>query len=105
MIIKTSNGIEITQDIIERWNREIKHFSPHEFDSPDDPGSGYLMQLKFVKVLDTLRELCKFILHVTSGYRTYKQNLKDKCVKKSSHRRGWGADLMLIITMNGSWLL
>lgn len=80
-----------TEQLTKLW-AGIKHFKPSEFDSPDAPGSGLLMNIEFVKILDQIREKCGFSLKVTSGYRTVAHNAKVGGVDASSHG-GNAADL------------
>lgn len=77
------------------WNK-IKFFTPAEFDSPGEPGTGRLMERDFVALLDRLREKCGFPLHVNSGYRTPEHNAAvPGSVDGSAHTRGWAADIAL----------
>lgn len=54
----------------------LKYFKIHEFDSPDEPGSGSKMDAEFLLKLDKAREIanCKFV--VNSGFRTIEWNAK-----------------------------
>lgn len=75
------------------WS-DIKHFKPSEFDSPDAPGSGLMnMDLKFVNILDKIREKVGVPLKINSGYRTAAHNKAVGGVGSSAHRRGTGADI------------
>lgn len=78
----------------------LKYFKPHEFDSPDKPGSGLNMDYKFMLILDQIRGACGFPFPITSGYRTLDHNdtLKDS-VDGSAHTKGLAADIGGI--MNG----
>ncbi len=76
----------------------IKHFSPHEFDSPDAPGTGQLMKHSFVKILDKLRSQLNQPFHINSGYRTqnYNADLRSrgyKAATNSAHLKGLAADI------------
>ena len=74
----------------------IKHFSAAEFDSPDVPGSGDLMNIEFVKLLDQLRDRVGFPLHITSGYRTPAHNATlGKAVDGSAHTQGVACDIAI----------
>ena len=58
----------------EFW-KDIAHFAPAEFDSPDAPGSGgLLMDAGFMKKVNTLRNILAAPLTVSSGYRTPEHN-------------------------------
>ena len=74
------------------WN-DIKYFRPHEFDSPDAPGSGFGMSLPFVRKLDKLRDAVNMPLIVVSGYRTEIHNAKVGGVDSSAHERGQAVDI------------
>ncbi len=72
----------------------IRHFKPHEFDSPDAPGSGENMDPEFVAMLDRLRERVGVPLIVNSGYRTADYNAQlEGSVDGSAHTRGKAVDL------------
>lgn len=71
----------------------IMYFTPAEFDSPDVPGSGGLMDLKFVQTLDSVRSLCGFPFTVESGYRTPAHNAAVGGEKDSAHMEGKAADI------------
>lgn len=71
----------------------LKHFAITEFDSPDAPGSGSLMQVEFLKKLDDARSIAGIPFRVNSGYRTSAHNAKIGGVKDSAHTRGWAADI------------
>ena len=77
----------------EQW-KLIKHFQPHEFDSPDAEGSGHSMEYEFVRFLDELRNDCGFPFVIHSGYRTPAHNAELKgAVTESAHTHGWAADI------------
>lgn len=77
----------------ERNMRKYKYFDLSEFDSPDLPGSGEMMEDEFVERLDLVRDLCGFPIMITSGYRTVAHNKAVGGSKTSSHLLGWAADL------------
>lgn len=76
--------------------KDIKHFKPEEFDSPDEPGSGKRMNLTFVKRLDLLRAGCGFPLRIESGYRTIAHNKAVGGKSGSEHMLGMGCDIAAI---------
>ena len=45
-----------------------KWFKMSEFDSPDQPGSGELMEPAVVQALDIARDIYGFPMKVTSGF-------------------------------------
>tara|TARA_R110001599_G_scaffold10278_6_gene50901 strand:+ start:1943 stop:2320 length:378 start_codon:yes stop_codon:yes gene_type:complete len=76
----------------------LRYFSLEEFDSPDFPGSGELMDLDFLDLLDEARERAGTPFVITSGYRTaeHEASLKAqgyKVSKDSAHRLGLAADI------------
>ena len=70
----------------------IRHFTPDEFDSPDETGSGINMNLEFVKLLDQGRDKTGFPWHINSGYRTEKHN-KEVGGVGPEHCDGMAADI------------
>lgn len=75
---------------------QIKYFKPHEFDSPDLPGSGEKMQFEFVRTLDHIREAVGFPLYIVSGVRTPAHNAEVGGVDSSAHENGWASDIALL---------
>jgi len=71
----------------------MKYFKLDEFDSPDLPGSGNIMDECFLQMLDNARELYGKPMRVNSGYRTKEHNAKIGGVKNSSHILGLAADI------------
>ena len=70
------------------------HFKLHEFDSPDQPGSGARMDHEFLDMLDVARSIAGVPFKITSGYRTAKHNKKVGGKEgTSSHLRGKAADI------------
>ena len=55
---------------------EYKYFKTEEFDSPDLPGSGQLMQEDFMYKLDKAREIAGIGFKINSGMRTVSHNAK-----------------------------
>lgn len=72
---------------------EVRYFNSDEFDSPDAPGSGRLMDEYFISLLDQLRARVKFPLVITSGYRTLQHNAEVGGKSESAHTRGHAADI------------
>ena len=75
-----------------------KWFKLSEFDSPDQPGSGELMEPAVVQALDIARDIYGFPMKVTSGFRTieYNRQLIEQgynASPKSSHLLGWAVDI------------
>ena len=78
------------------------YFKITEFDSPDEAGSGFKMNKKFVELLDQARGLTitkenpnGVPFRVSSGYRTEAYNRKLKgSVSNSSHCKGLAVDLV-----------
>lgn len=76
----------------------LKYFDIKEFDSPDEEGSGEMMDVEFLEKLDVARDIAQFPFIITSGFRTvaYNRMLKDKgysASNKSSHLLGYAADI------------
>ena len=76
----------------------MKWFNYEEFDSPDEPGSGYCMDETFLEMLDEARTLAGIPFAVTSGYRTEAHSAKlkrqgDKTSATSAHLLGRAADI------------
>lgn len=88
---------------IENFNREernimYKYFKLHEFESPDEPGSGEMMDLGLLEKLDLARDIAGFPFIINSGYRSiaHNQKLKEqgyKVAKNSSHLLGLAVDI------------
>jgi len=79
----------------------IKYFTSWEFDSPDAPGSGELMERSFLLKLDEARRIAQIPFIVTSGYRTQRhhddlRNRGYKTAKNSPHLKGWAADIKVL---------
>jgi hypothetical protein len=71
------------------------YFSIKEFDSPDAPGSGELMDSYFIERLALVRAKCGFPFIINSGYRTPSHNAKVGGKQNSAHLRGLAADIMI----------
>lgn len=90
----SGNNPTLLSDLPYRQNRFLmKHFKIHEFDSPDEPGSGDNMHTSTLRMIDQARELAGFSFRVNSGYRTVKHNVNVGGVKGSSHTKGYAIDI------------
>lgn len=78
----------------EEW-ATIHHFKAHEFDSPDEPGSGARMRYELVARLDRVRAAAMVPFRVNSGIRSAAHNAKVGGVDSSAHVNGWAADIAL----------
>ncbi len=70
-----------------------KYFKLEEFDSPDEPGSGEMMEPAVIEALENARDLAGFPFVVTSGVRTIAHNRAVGGSTKSSHLLGLAVDL------------
>lgn len=75
------------------WRKYDGKFSRHEFDSPDEPGSGDRMQPEFLDRLFVARKDANVPFIFTSGVRTPEHNKSEGGSKDSSHLRGFAADI------------
>ena len=76
---------------------QLKYFTLKEFDSPDEPGSGSKMDIKFLEKLDYARHNAGVPFKINSGYRSKHWN--DKILKArigSSHKLGLAADIRCV---------
>lgn len=71
-----------------------KYFTFAEFDSPDQPGSGKIIDPRLVKVLDLMRADCGFPFVIASGVRTPEHNAEVGGVGSSAHVYGEAADIV-----------
>lgn len=82
--------------VLNLWmDKGIVFFKPHEFDSPDAPGSGCLMNLEFMIILNKIRHDCGFPFVINSGYRSLEHNTKVAEVELSAHTLGLAADIRI----------
>ncbi len=70
-----------------------KWFKLSEFDSPDRPGSGELMEPEVVQALDIARDIYGYPMIITSGVRSIDHNKSVGGSPKSSHLLGYAADI------------
>ncbi len=70
-----------------------KYFKLSEFDSPDEPGSGEMMEPAVIEALENARDLAGFPFVVTSGVRTIAHNRAVGGSPRSSHLLGLAVDL------------
>ena len=71
----------------------MNYFNFDEFDSPDKPGSGALMDDNVLEMLDEVREKFGKPIVINSGYRTIEHNHKVGGKSNSSHLKGLAADI------------
>lgn len=71
----------------------MRWFNYSEFDSPDDPGTGNLMDIDFLEMLDEARTVAGIPFVITSGYRTEEWNEIVGGTSDSSHMKGCAADI------------
>lgn len=76
------------------WEFVSEHFSPGEFDSRDEPGSGVYMNSDFMIPLHAARSMSYIPFRISSGYRTKAHNKKVGGVANSAHLRGYAADIL-----------
>ena len=74
-------------------NLDLKYFQLSEFDSPDEPGSGYLMDKEFLMKLDYARGIAGIPFKINSGYRTEERNKLVGGRYGSSHKKGLAVDI------------
>jgi len=70
-----------------------KYFKLSEFDSPDQPGSGEMMEHEVVQALDIARDIYGYPIIVTSGFRSVSRNKAIGGSRKSSHLLGYAVDV------------
>ena len=73
-----------------------KYFKTREFDSPDKPGTGELMEPSVIEALDVARDIAGFPFIITSGVRTVQANKDAGGSPRSSHLLGWAADIKVV---------
>ena len=71
-----------------------KYFKLSEFDSPDSPGSGELMEPQVLEALDVARDIAGFPFIITSGVRTVAHN---KAVNGSPNRAIYSGGLLILL--------
>lgn len=79
-----------------KYWKELTHFTPAEFDSPDQRGSGKTgMNETFMRRLQMLRNLYRKPMHISSGYRTALYNAQIGGAEHSLHLQGLAADVLV----------
>ena len=71
----------------------MKNFNISEFDSPDSPGSGQLMDSDFLELLDKARHIAGIPFHINSAYRTTRRNMEVGGKIDSAHLKGLAVDI------------
>ena len=71
----------------------MEYFNINEFDSPDEIGSGKLMNEEFLQMLVEARRRASTAFNITSGYRTPNHNKSVGGVLNSSHIKGLAVDI------------
>ena len=71
----------------------MRYFELSEFDSPDLPGSGELMNKDLLAMLDTARERAGIPFIITSGFRTVEHNKAVNGKPTSTHLHGLAVDI------------
>lgn len=71
----------------------FKYFKSREFASPDIPSSGELMDYNFMVRLEKAREIAGVPFVINSGMRSKAHNKKVGGSPRSSHLRGYAADI------------
>ena len=87
----------------------MKYYKLEEFESPDEPGTGCMMDPEFLELLDEARDYAGIPFVITSGFRSvnYNRELIEqglRASKNSSHLIGLAADIR---TRNSSerWII
>lgn len=75
-----------------------KDFNTREFDSPDEPFSGFIIDTELVLKLQTIRDLLKAPIIVVSGVRTRTHNEIVGGVYNSEHLFGRAADIYCAVS-------
>tara|TARA_R110002073_G_C9446833_1_gene577752 strand:- start:339 stop:692 length:354 start_codon:yes stop_codon:yes gene_type:complete len=80
----------------------MEFFNISEFDSPDEKGSGIMMNQGFLQMLDEARRIASVAFKITSGYRTKSHNKSVGGVSDSSHIKGLAVDIRCSDSRNRS---
>ena len=72
-----------------------KYFKLSEFQSPDRPGSGELMEHEVVQALDIARDIYGYPMVISSGFRSIEANRACGGSPKSSHLLGYAVDIAI----------
>ena len=71
----------------------MRNFELSEFDSPDLRGSGSLMNVDFLNLLDRARDVANIPFKINSGVRTLEHNMSIGGKIDSSHLKGIAVDI------------
>lgn len=91
------------------WD-QLPNFAPHEFDSPDQPGSSENMDPDFLADLQRARTFSGVAYVITSGFRTasYHRRLGAQgypTARNSAHLRGLAADIAASDSTSRAYIL
>jgi len=73
----------------------MKYFKISEFDDPTEPGTGMLMDVGLLDMLEEVRERCGFPFIITSGYRSPSHNREVGGKANSDHVTGNAVDIAI----------
>jgi len=82
----------------------MRYFTLDEFDSPDLPGSGQIMDPNFLAMIDEARHIACVPFRINSGVRTEERNRLVGGSSESSHLSGFAADISAT-TSNRRWII
>ena len=72
-----------------------KNFNSEEFDSKDIKGTGMMMNIEFIALLQKARDIAGIPFVINSGFRTTAYNKKIGGVVNSAHTKGKAVDIAI----------